>query len=240
MGRTVAIIGKAINALSAPTSVGIERWGINGSFRPLARAVGADPETFDAWDRWFDLHTLAHITRHRPHALPWYRSRDGSKPIYHWSGYAHGAQNGVPLPHVELQKYWAPRGRDINEFFTSSLDWMLALAGWETAEGDDPIDRIELWGVDLWAGKERATQRDGGHYWIGKLEDRMEVFIPDESSLCKVERLYGPFTLTSGRNFCSMNAQRFFDQVKAAQAMKESSYVPPGVDEHPRSAASRR
>ena len=221
--RMVAILGKMINVIKAPQE-GVERWGINGSFRPLAHAFGVNTERFDMWDRWFDTHTLGHIQKHRPHALPWYRAQDARKPIYLLDRYE-DIPASVALPIKELQRFYAtPQG--VEECFTSSLDWMMALAGMEG------VDRIELWGVDLWAGKERATQRDGGHYWIGRLRGMgVDVFIPDESSMCKTERLYGSFKMTSGRNFSSMSGSRFIEQVKRAQAMKEPGYAIPGVDE---------
>jgi len=224
MRRTVAIIGSAINALQAPR-VGIERWGINGSFSKLAAAFGQNPDAFDAWDRWYDIHTRGHIQKHRPHALPWYRTRDASKPIVMLDHYP-DIPASVPLPRLAVQGFYAQAHPE--EFFTSSLDWMLAIAGMEG------VDRVELYGVDLWAGKERATQRDGGHYWIGRLRGMgVEVHIPDESSMCKVERVYGPMTLNGARHFKSMNLERFVGQVHRAREMEQPGYVAPGVDEEP-------
>ena len=103
---------------------------------------------------------------------------------------------------------------------------MLALA---INEG---VDRIVMHGVDLWdAPHERGDQRCGAHYWIGLARGRgIEIEIPDESSLCKTERLYGYFTSTSDRNFSSVSLDRFLSQVREASRMADPCYVPPGLD----------
>jgi len=147
-----------------------------------------------------------------------------TRPIY-----LHAAHPAIPgsvgYPREAVQREFAWGGHD-EEFFTGSIDWMLALAIWEG------VRRIEVFGVDLWeAPHERGDQRTGAHYWIGIARGRgCEVVIPDESSLCKTERLYGYFTPTSSRNFSSVCVDRFFAQVREAQRRQDPQYVPAGLD----------
>lgn len=215
--RTVAILGKAPQF--GEPSPGAERWGINDL--PARRPEGW---RFDAWDRWFDRHTHAHIRKHRPEAWQWYRAQDGRRPIYLVDAHPE-IRGSVAYPTRRIQERFAWGGQ-LEEFFTSSLDWLIALA---LAEG---VDRIELFGVDMWAAAhERGAQRNGAHYWIGRARGMgVDVVIPDSSSLCKTERLYGCFTLTSGRNFSSMNLDRFMAQWKEAQRLNDPAYVAPGRD----------
>ena len=148
----------------------------------------------------------------------------GARPIYLLA--AHGDIPGsVAYPRDAIQAHFAWGGQP-EECFTSSLDWMLALAIYEG------FMRIELYGVDLWdASHERGTQRNGAHYWIGQARGRgIDVVIPDSSSLCKTERLYGYFTQTSGRNFSSISMHRFMAQLTEAQRLNDPAYVPPGLD----------
>lgn len=212
MGRTIRIIGKAPNAAAGP---GVESWGCNDAFLRLPRDVH--------WDRWFDVHTKAHIQKHRPAAWRLYAKQDTSRPIYlHAHDPEIPASVAYPLEAVQAAFAWG--GRD-EEFFTGSVDLMMAMAILE----EPP--RIELYGVDLSEGHERERQRNGAHYWIGIARGRgIDVHIPDASSLCKTERIYGYFTQTSDRNFASLSLSRFLAQVEDAKRMADPAYVAPGLD----------
>lgn len=217
--RTVQILGKAPNAVMAAARSGVERWGCNDLPARLDEGW-----RFTAWDRWFDRHTQAHIRKHRPEAWAWYRAQDGRRPIYTLDVEPEiPGSVRYPIEPVAAAFRWG--GQD-EEFFTSSIDYMLALA---ILEG---FERIEVYGVDMWAAAhERNVQRNGAHYWIGLARGRgIDVVIPDESSLCKVERRYGDFAETSARNFASMSVDRFFAQLKAAREQDAPGYVAPGLD----------
>lgn len=218
MRTTVQIIGKGPNAAAAPR--GVERWCCNDLQRRIPEGW-----SFDAWDRWFDRHTKGHIQRHRMPSWDWYTRNDGRRPIYGLQAYSE-IPGSVAYPTAQVQAAF-PWGGQAEEFFTSSVDWMLALAIVEGAP------RIELYGVDLYEARhERGEQRCGAHYWIGIARGRgIDVHIPDESSLCKIERMYGCFTPTSARNFCSMSMSRFIAQCQAADRQRAPGYVPDGVDE---------
>ena len=217
--RQIAIIGKACNATEAPVRSDVERWGCNDLFTRLPGAWA-----FDQWDRWFDVHTRAHIRRHRPHAWAWYETRGPARPIY-----LHQIYREIPgsraYPRQVIQQAFAWGGQP-EELFTSSVDWMLALAIYEQ------VDAVGLYGIDLSEGEERTAQRVGAHYWIGVARGRgIEVIIPDNSSLCKTERLYGYGIPTSARNFDSMSLGRFVGHVRQARAQQDPAYVAPGRDE---------
>lgn len=216
--RTVVIIGKAENAAKAPAA-GVELWGCNESF--MAMPGGS---RFDRWDRWFDVHTRAHIVKHRPRAWRWYRRQSRRRPIYLHKPYV-AVPGSRAFPIAKLQQAFGWGGHP-EEFFTSSVDFMLALA---IHEG---VDRIELYGVDMYeAPHERGEQRNGAHYWIGIARGRgIDVHIPDDSSLCKTDRLYGYFRPTSARNYKSMSCTRFIRQIRLARSREAADYVEPGLD----------
>ncbi|OFW37656.1 MAG: hypothetical protein A3J29_06175 [Acidobacteria bacterium RIFCSPLOWO2_12_FULL_67_14b] len=226
--RTVAILGKA-RSVSA-VAAGAERWGINDL--PVHRDEGW---AFDAWDRWFDRHTRAHILKHRPEAWAWYRAQDGRRPIYLLEPEAAAEVPGGVVYPTETVQDWFAWGGQPEEFFTSSVDWMIALA---LLEG---VARIELQGVDFWAAShERGVQRTGAHYWIGRARGLgCDIVIPAASSLCKIERTYGDFRLTSARNFSSVSVDRFLAQWREAERLRDPAYVPPGVDTPPVQTSAR-
>lgn len=226
--RTVTILGKAPR-VSRDATTG-EVWSCNDF--PIRTPEGW---AFDAWDRWFDLHTQGHIRKHRPEAWDWYRANGtsgrytalspyGMRPIYMHRAYPE-IPGSVAYPRERVQAAFGWGGQ-LEECFTSSMDWMIALAL------DEGVERIILLGVDLWAAPhERGQQRVGAHYWIGRARGMgVDVVIPDESSLCKTERLYGWFSETSGRNFSSVSLGRWMAQIQEARRMAEPDYVPAGVD----------
>lgn len=221
MPRTVQIIGKAPTGVPSQARSGVERWGCND----LNFMLEGWGWRFDAWDRWFDRHTVGHILKHRPRSWGWYATRGMDRPIYLLQR-AREIPGSVAYPASQMQDRFAWDGHR-EELFTSSLDWMLALA---IAEG---FQRIEIYGCDFWdAPHERGVQRVGAHFWIGRaLGAGIDVHLPDDSSLAKNERLYGCFTVTGPRNFRSVSLERFLAQCADAERMEAPGYVPAGVDE---------
>jgi hypothetical protein len=227
--RTVVIVGNAPRR-GDPVPHG-EVWTCNDFPSRVPEGYA-----WNGWSRHFDLHTPAHILKHRPLAWSWYRSiaKTNCRPVYLHAEH-HDVPGSVAYPREKIQCAFGTR-QGPEEFFTSSFDWMMALAIYEG------FTRIVLRGVDLWDGavvvqkpteRERlmVRQRNGAHYWIARARGRgIEVNVPNESSLCKTERLYGWFDLTSDRNFCSMSLDRFLEQLDAANRMRDPAYDPPGVD----------
>ncbi len=71
------------------------------------------------------------------------------------------------------------------KYFTSSFDYMAALAALEGFE------RVELYGFDMRSDTEYSYQKPGASYHIGNLVGRgVDVVLPENSRLCKA-KLYG-------------------------------------------------
>jgi hypothetical protein len=154
-----------------------ELWGINDL--AFVRFSGR----FDGWKRWFDPHRRAHILARRPHAYRWYQQQDGRRPIY--LGEPDPTVPGaVVFPFEQLQRDFAHEGQR-ERFFTSTLDWCIALALMERFEA------IELCWIRLEGRDERSRQRDGAHYWIGRARARgVRVVLHGQSSLFPDGSLY--------------------------------------------------
>jgi len=74
-----------------------------------------------------------------------------------------------------------------NEYFTSSIAWMMAVALEQSNVSD-----IYLCGVDLLQKEEYQVQRPCVEYFIGKAKERgIEVHIQSTSTLLKSDKLYG-------------------------------------------------
>jgi hypothetical protein len=177
MKKTVQLLGGHYSVIRAPI-IGAERWSVNGlhfNFRttPLE----------DSWTRWFDLHPLPYIKSSRPHAYAWYREQ--TKPIYLIEPDP-SIPAAIVYPRAEIQEAFASNGTPEN-FFNSSMDWMMALA---IHEG---FECIQLWGYRMDRG-EYHYQHPGMHYWIGMARGRgIEVTYPPISLFCHTNegKLYG-------------------------------------------------
>lgn len=92
-----------------------------------------------------------------------------------------------PLKQLAAEFLWpAARGPkdDPVKFFTSSLDYLMALA-----LAYEP-ERIEVYGFDMGSDTEYRYQREGGHFWYGVAVGRgVEVWIPEDSPMLS-SRLY--------------------------------------------------
>ena len=78
------------------------------------------------------------------------------------------------------------RGDNINRFFTSSFDWLIALAILQD------VSVIYFYGWDMGSETEYKYQRDGGHYWLGVAAGRgIRIELPEECNLARTYKLYG-------------------------------------------------
>lgn len=151
-----------------------ERWGFNATM--FVRYAGH----FDAWTRWFDLHSAAWTHAHHPDRIAWYQKQ--TKPIYRWAiDPLIPASRAYPLD--EIRAYYADG--ELERDFHGSLSWMLALAG---------MERFEI--VDVfWCPQDDALHRKqvpSIRYWMGQLRGRgVSVRIHGDSAITAYEPLYG-------------------------------------------------
>jgi hypothetical protein len=219
-GRTVAILGKAC-PWAERLGHDVECWGINDGWKQLPGG-----RHFDEWHRWFDVHPISHINAKRPMGRIWYETQtDLARPIYMTRRHK-TIPCSTPYPLREVQSVFQGE-----EFFTSSLDYCIALALYEG------VDRLEIYGADMYASHERQhrdiyrkNQREGASYWMGRARGMgVEVVTQTGSSLCRTEYLYGFHTPTASDNFVSLSFQRFVDQCSEAKRLRAEVYEPTNI-----------
>jgi hypothetical protein len=133
---------------------------------------------------WWELH------RYEP-GQPWfspeYRQFLRDHPCVALSALRSEVPNGwVPDKDAYIAKYG-------DQFFTSSLAWMMAEAIERCiATGSPEQCKIGLWGVDMAANEEYEAQRSGCHFFSHIAQQhRIEVGVPPESDLFRPRFLYG-------------------------------------------------
>lgn len=168
--KKVAIVGFATNTLHLVPwqDPEFELWGLNQGYMNFHRR----PE------RWFEMHTPEYTADVRdPEYLPWLTKCP--VPLYmieHYDEYP----NSVRYPIEEAIRF---AGRD---YFTSSIAFMLAIAGMEGFE------EIHVYGVNLSIGDEYFYEKPCAEWWLGKLEGMgRKVVVPTASSLLKQQMRYG-------------------------------------------------
>lgn len=177
--RKIALIG------SAPSSINLAPyrqpdWFIMGC-SPGAYGV-AGPHA----DAWVELHRFEpQIPGHVGTGQPWFSPEYCEFLFRHSKVFIAnpipGMNGGVVYPFDEMIEKFGPY------FMTSSLSWMLALA----IEQDD-VEEIALFGVDMAAHEEYATQRPGCQYFLTLAIQRgIKITIPPESDLLQPPFLYG-------------------------------------------------
>lgn len=185
--KSVAIIGGAKTTRGGiARSTADEFWTMNWSYN-----YGWIPRI----DRLFEMHkmwlfaksTKQEYVKPRKH-WKWLTEKPHEYPIYMLQ-YFEGVDNCVAYPIEEVtSELFAGlllRGDAAHDFFTSSADYMLALA---IVEG---FERIELYGVEMRGGTEYRYQREGCAFFIGQAIARgIEVWRPSNSVLLRNGR-YG-------------------------------------------------
>lgn len=117
-------------------------------------------------------------------------------------------------------------------FFTSSIAWMFALA-LET-EG---VKEIGLWGIDMAATEEWATQRPGCQHFVTIATQRgIRVTIPPESDLLQASYWYGvsenaPMMIKLTARRQELLNRKFAAEQRAAQANNEVVFLNGALDD---------
>lgn len=177
-GRKVAVVGFwEGNRNDAPfQNPEFEIWGLNHLHPWIPR-----------WDVWFDMHTPEWSAKGlKPEVWAdqdgWLK-KDHGKPIYMLKRYE-AYPDSIPYPLEAV-------GGRFRKYFTNGIAYMLGLALYEHVNGK-PIERLEVWGVDMRHEEEYALQRPCAEYWLGRAEGLgIDVFIPPTSVICSADFLYG-------------------------------------------------
>lgn len=166
----IALIG------SAPSSVQLAPYS-DPSWTIWACSPGAIPHV-KKLDAWFEIHGFPHPD-FTPDYLAWMQQL--TVPVYVIDKSLPDIPQAATLPVEDLLAKYG------KYFFTSSLAWMFAMA-LEQPE----VTEIGLWGVDMAATEEYASQRPGCHFFITLAQARgIKITTPKESDLLRPPPLYG-------------------------------------------------
>lgn len=168
--KKVLMIGGAGTLSPVPPVVpGVERWGMNN----LITMAGGKKRFADC-TRWFDLHHKDHIIRRKRNVWGWYRTLE--IPVYLWQTFD-DLPTSVAYPRVEVQRMFAG-----TRLFTSSLDWLIALALYEGFE------EIELYAFRM-GHLSYLHQVGSGRWWLKQCADRgVKVTHLSPSALAGISR----------------------------------------------------
>jgi hypothetical protein len=210
----IALIG------SAPSSIRLapfhdpswKIWGCSPGAYPILATNRVD--AFFEMHRW-EPPVIGNAAKQVPWFSPEYVEwlKQLKVPVY-TGGPVADIPHHVVYPAEQMVKMFGPY------FFTSSLAWMLALALCL-----DDVEEIGLWGVDMAATEEYATQRPGCHYFLTLAMQRgIKVTVPPESDLLMPPMLYGVgewssrmIKLTARRNELLGRKQAADQQAQAAR-----------------------
>lgn len=177
MRRIVQLCGLHPSIEQMVSVEGAECWILGASYQ----RQGDGP-----WTRCFDVHPVFPTVHYpgilvkRPEAWAWYQRQ--TKPIYLLAA-DQAIPASVAYPRVAVTRTLGGRGA---QAFSSSLDWMMALA---LCEG---FDEIRLEGVRMVGPEEWQIQREMLAYWIGRAEALgVEVVTDPLACLCVPDRIYG-------------------------------------------------
>jgi len=82
------------------------------------------------------------------------------------------------------------RDEDPTDFYSSSVDYMIALAIYEKAVGIENWTRLELYGIEMGSMTEYRYQREGSAFFIGRAMQYMQVVLQSNSVLLRSKK-YG-------------------------------------------------
>ena len=229
MGRRIALIG------SAPSSVQLAPYKDPGwsiwACSPGAYPVVASQRELREGDAFFELHRWEPPVLGAAHLqVPWFSPEYVAwlqqLPVTVYTGeVVPEIKNGVRLPREHLQGRYGPY------FFTSSLAWMLAMA----LEQPD-LEEIGLWGVDMAATEEYATQRPGCQYFLQIAMQRgVRVTVPPESDLIQPPFQYGvdewnPMAIKLTARMKELSARLANTRANLGALQREEAFLTAAID----------
>ena len=204
--KGIILLGSGPTASEAPIgearAAGTEVWGLNAVHRQI------DPWLFT---RFFQIHRPGSNEGHidEPDHQAWLKAWGTDKYkkwVEDWGNYSPNAPKeeghkepapiymitkskeiptSITYPIDEIATALGPMGR---KYFTNTIDFMLALAIYEG------FNEIALYGIDLTndGDNEYTKMRQSLEYYVGVMHGRgISYFIPQRSSLCRSDRIYG-------------------------------------------------
>jgi hypothetical protein len=133
-------------------------------------------------DAWFELHNLdrkvvpgnePYIAALQRHPRVYVAHEDPRLP------------HGIIYPKDEVYRFFG-NSTFLDSFMQSQVSYMLAFAIMQKPE------TIGLWGIDMAAGEEYATQRPGCHYFFTEAQKRdIEIVAPPQSDILEALPPYG-------------------------------------------------
>jgi hypothetical protein len=166
--KVIRIYGTAFNLNQVPSpSPGTEIWLANwhhGYNQRHPRVIEKNE-----WTRYFNLHSRAHMDKTYPSGVAWYKSHDGSRPIY-FQKHQPDIPGSTVFPRAEIEAFFPEAIGPTGKFYTTcSVCWEIPFAIMQ-----DP-KRIELWGFALSDRKPRDAylfERPCFFYWVKQAQDR--------------------------------------------------------------------
>lgn len=163
--RTVRIYGMAPNlGVTPPPLKGEEVW-LSNSYHGYNHRL---PRALTEWTRFFNFHSRAHMNTTYPAGVEWYKSQDGTRPIY-FQCHQLDIPGSTIFPRATIESHF-PEAMGPGGFYTTcTVCWLIAFA---ILEG---FERIELWGFALSDRKPREAykfERPCFFYWVKQAQDR--------------------------------------------------------------------
>jgi len=199
MSNPVALVGFKIDTMLQHTTApkGAEVWTLNHAWKYDVPHI----------DRLFEIH--APSDRMTPYATSkkhdiWL-SEKHPFPIYTLPDTYPGIPSSVAYPFDEISKEFCGHilvGKQVQEVFTSTFDYMIALALFEE------FDPIHIYGFSMAGDSEYGYQRDGFAYWAGQADARGVDIVQ-----CKESTLFNPVVYHKGGQ---MYARHTLESHKAA------------------------
>ena len=215
----IAIIG------SAGTSTRL------GPYRDMSWAIwGCSPGVYGAIDRkdvWFETHRFEPQEPgwpQDPKAKPWF-SPEYVRFMELFQGPVFMSEVVPQIPNCVLYPYAQMIAKYGPYHFTSSIAWMIALAIEQKPKA------IGLWGIDMAATEEWATQRPGCQHFLGlAISLGIEIVLPPESDLLQPSTMYGlseinPRHIKWMARLRELEARRNQAQATVANANNEMIYL---------------
>jgi hypothetical protein len=133
-------------------------------------------------DAWFELHNLdrKYVAGNEP-----YIQALAKHPRVYLAHPDPRLPNGIVFPKEEVYKFFG-NPQFFDSFMQSQVSYMLAWAIMQKPE------TIGLWGIDMAAGEEYATQRPGCHFFFDEAQKRgIEIVAPPQSDILEPLPPYG-------------------------------------------------